>query len=163
MWPAQQRQRATVQTGSSSCSRSPNIKSKGLPKRRYRWHYFGRIHLYSAIPTSRRRNNGGSKRSIAKPAKVLANWDNPLPSDIALKLSGDAEPTILISDRAEVQQAGFERQNDHPILFSDKLKKAHEYLLSKRKAVGAIEDGGGTQFFEIRDGESNVIEICEEP
>jgi hypothetical protein len=76
-----------------------------------------------------------------RPAKVPANWDNPLPSDIALKLPGDAEPTILLSDRAEVQKAGFERQNDRPILFSDKLKKAHEYLLSKRKAVGAIQDG----------------------
>jgi hypothetical protein len=97
------------------------------------------------------------------PAKVPADWDNPLPSDIALKLPGDAEPTILLSDRAEVQKVGFERQNDHPIIFSDRLKKAREYLLSKDKAVGPIQDGGGTQFFEIRDGESNVIEICKEP
>src|SRR2546430_17559494 len=74
-----------------------------------------------------------------RPAKIPADWDNPLPSDIALKLPGDAEPTILLSDRAEVQKAGFERQNDHPIIFSDRLKKAREYLLRKDKAVGPIQ------------------------
>jgi hypothetical protein len=97
-----------------------------------------------------------------KPAKVPEDWDNRLPSDIALKLPGDSEPTILLCDRAEVQKAGFERQNDHPIVFSDKLKKAREYLLSKGKAAGPIQGGGGPEFFEIRDSESNVIEICKE-
>jgi hypothetical protein len=94
---------------------------------------------------------------------VPTDWDNPLPSDIALKLPGDAEPTILLSDRDDVQRAGFELQNEHPILFSVKLNKAREYLLNKGKAVSPIQDGGGTQFFEIRDGESNVIEICKQP
>ena len=97
-----------------------------------------------------------------RPAKVPEDWDNRLPSDIALKLPGDSEPTILLCDRAEVQKAGFERQNDHPIVFSDKLKKAREYLLSKGMAAGPIQGGGGTEFFEIRDSESNVIEICKE-
>lgn len=97
-----------------------------------------------------------------KQAKVPTDWDNPLPSDIALKLPGDAAPTILLCDRAEVQKAGFERQNDHPVIFSDKLKKAREYLLSKGKTAGPIQNGGGTEFFEIRDSESNVIEICKE-
>jgi len=30
-------------------------------------------------------------------------------------------------------------------------------------AAGPIEDGWGTEFFEIRDVENNVIEICKEP
>ena len=30
----------------------------------------------------------------------LPIWDNPLPSDVALKLPGDAETTVLLSDRA---------------------------------------------------------------
>lgn len=97
------------------------------------------------------------------PEKVPGDWDNPLPSDIALKLPGHAQPTILLNDRSEVQKAGFERENDHPILFSNQLKKAREYLLGKGMAAGPIEDGGGTQFFEIRDVENKVIEICNEP
>lgn len=28
---------------------------------------------------------------------------------------------------------------------------------------GAIQEAGGTQFFEVRDPEGNVVEICEEP
>jgi len=31
-----------------------------------------------------------------RPAKVPEDWDNRLLSDIALKLPGDAEPTILV-------------------------------------------------------------------
>ena len=95
--------------------------------------------------------------------KVPKDWDNPLPSDIALKLPGHAQPTILLNDRMEVRKAGFERENDHPILFSNKLKKARDYLLVKGMAAGPIENGGRTEFFEICDIENNVIEICKEP
>lgn len=90
------------------------------------------------------------------------DWDYPLPSDIALSLPGDAEPTILLSSRAEVERAGL-LLNDHPIIFCEKLKKAHEYLHGKGAAPGPLQDGGGTQFFEIRDPEGNVVEICKEP
>jgi len=92
----------------------------------------------------------------------LPDWDDPLPSDVALELAGEDEPTILLCDQREVQKAGFERANHHPILFSGKLKKAREHLLSKDAAPGPIKDGGGKQFFEIRDPEGNVVEICEE-
>ncbi len=97
------------------------------------------------------------------PAKVPAHWDNPLPSDIALKLPGAAEPVILLSDRGEVQQAGIALPSDRPILFCDKLKRAHEYLEGRGGSPGRIQDGGGTQFFEVRDPEGNVIEVCKEP
>jgi hypothetical protein len=93
----------------------------------------------------------------------MPNWDDPLPSDVALRLPGAVEPTILLSNIAEVRQAGLERSNGRPIIFSDKLKKAHEYLCSRGVAAGPIQDGGDTQFFEIRDPEGNVIEICKEP
>jgi glycosyltransferase A (GT-A) superfamily protein (DUF2064 family) len=62
-----------------------------------------------------------------------------------------------------VQRAGFERENTHIVIFTDKLKKANEYLLGRDAVLGPIQDGGGTQFFEIRDLEGNVIEICKEP
>jgi hypothetical protein len=95
--------------------------------------------------------------------KVPSEWDNPLPSDVALKLPGVDEPTILLNDRAEVRAAGFERSSTVPIVFCDKLKKAHEFLSSRSLGPGPIQDDGETQFFEIRDLEGNVIEICKEP
>lgn len=49
------------------------------------------------------------------------------------------------------------------MIFTNKLKKAHEYLRSRGATPGPIQDGGGTQFFEIRDPEGNIIEICKEP
>lgn len=95
--------------------------------------------------------------------KVPLDWDCPLPSDVALKLPGSDQPTILLSDKAEVERAGYDRQNDHLLIFCSDLKKAHEYFRNGQTAVGPIQGGGGTQFFEIRDPEGNVIEICKEP
>lgn len=96
-------------------------------------------------------------------AKVPADWDCVLPSDVALTLPGAETPTVLLNDRAEVQQAGYERSNDHLIIFCRNLKKAHEYLRGRGAAAGPIQKGGGTEFFEVRDPEGNVIEICKEP
>lgn len=99
-----------------------------------------------------------------KQVKVPPDWDNPLPSDIALRLPGDAEPTILLNDRGEAQQAGVDRSSPVvPVIFSDKLKKAHEQLSGRGVLAGPIQDNGETQFFEVRDIEGNVIEICKEP
>jgi hypothetical protein len=93
--------------------------------------------------------------------KVPPDWDDPLPSDVALRLPGSPEPTILLCDQAEVQQAGCSGSNEHPIVFCTKLTKAHEYLNHRGAAPGPIQDGGGPQYFEIIDPEGNVIEICE--
>jgi hypothetical protein len=98
-----------------------------------------------------------------KQVKVPPDWDDPLPSDVALRLPGSDDPTILLCSKVEIQRAGFERENTHILIFTDKLRKANEYLLGKDALPGPIQDGGGTQFFEIRDPEGNVIEICKEP
>jgi hypothetical protein len=95
-------------------------------------------------------------------AKVPEEWDEPLLSDKALKLPGADEPTILLNDRNEVKLAGLAMPADRPILFCHKLEKAYEYLEGKRASPGPIQETGGTQFFEVRDPEGNVIEICEE-
>jgi hypothetical protein len=63
-----------------------------------------------------------------KEAKVPADCDCPLPSDVALKLPGDDEPAILLCDSSEVQRPGYERPNGRPIVFCTNLNKAHEYL-----------------------------------
>jgi len=96
-----------------------------------------------------------------KQVELPTDWDDTLPSDVALQLTGDDEPTILLCDQREVQKAGFERANDHPLMFAGRLKKAHEHLASKGVAPGPIQISG-KRFFEIHDPEGNVVEICEE-
>jgi hypothetical protein len=69
-----------------------------------------------------------------------------------MKLPGNCEPTILLSDQAEVERAGFDRSSPVvSVIFCDKLKKACEQLSSRGLLVGPIEDGGDTQGFELRD------------
>ncbi len=94
-----------------------------------------------------------------KQVPVPADWENTGPSDIALKLPGDEEPTILLSSR----EGSDLESRTVPIIFCSKLKKAQEVLRNRGVTVGPIQDGGDTQFFEIRDSEGNVIEICTEP
>jgi hypothetical protein len=94
---------------------------------------------------------------------VPANWDDPLPSDVALKLPGADEPTIALSDRRDLELAGYERPNQHALIFCSNVKKAHAHLQGRGASPGAIQQGGGTQFFELSDPEGNIIEICKEP
>jgi hypothetical protein len=99
-----------------------------------------------------------------KQVTVPPDWDNALPSDVALELPGDNVPTVLLSNRAEAKQAGFDRSSTVvPVIFSDKLKKAHQHLSSRGVLAGPIQGDGDTPFFEVRDTEGNVIEICKEP
>ena len=98
----------------------------------------------------------------AKQVDVPEYWDNRLPSDVALELPGDDEPTILLNDEAEVRQAGFQRANEHPILFCPRLPKAYEFLSRKGASPGPMQESGA-KFFEIRGPGGFVIEICETP
>jgi hypothetical protein len=99
-----------------------------------------------------------------KVAKIPPDWDSTLPSDVALKFPGEEEPTILLSSRAEVEKAGFDRTPPVvSVIFCDKLRKAHEQLSSRGIQAGTIQDGGDMQFFELRDIEGNLIQICKEP
>ena len=96
--------------------------------------------------------------------KVPSDWDCPLPSDVALKLPGHDAPTILLNAKAEVEQAGFDRSAPvSSVIFCDKLKKGYEHLTNRGVLPGPIQDGGDMQFFEIRDSEGHVIQICKEP
>ncbi len=98
-----------------------------------------------------------------KETEVPADWDCALPSDVALKLPGGDGPTILLSDKAEAEHAGYECRNEHPMIFCTNLKKAQEQLRRRGGAPGPIQHAGGTSFFELSDPEGNVIEICKEP
>lgn len=99
-----------------------------------------------------------------KAVQVPPDWDDPLPSDVALMLPGDSEPTILLSSQAEAEQAHCDRASPVvSVIFCDKLNKGHEYLCARGVLAGPIQDGGDTRFFEIRDTEGHLIEICREP
>lgn len=98
-----------------------------------------------------------------KEAKVPRDWDCTLPSDIALQLPGQKGPTILLSDWAEVREAGYSRSNDHTIIYCSRLSKAQQHLSAKGLAIGPTQESGGAQFLEVRDPEGNVIEVCKEP
>jgi hypothetical protein len=98
-----------------------------------------------------------------KVAKLPQDWDDPLPSDVALRFPQDKEPAILLSAQAEVDQAKLEMPS--PVvctIFTDKLKKGHEQLSNRGVIVGPMQDGGDTWFFEIRDIEGHLIQVCEE-
>jgi hypothetical protein len=53
-----------------------------------------------------------------KEVMIPSDWDDPLPSDIALKLPGSEEPTVLLSSRSE---GG--RPSGHPIIFTNEMKR----------------------------------------
>ena len=96
--------------------------------------------------------------------RVPQDWENPLPSDVALTFPGDSEPTILLNAQSEVEQAHFDRPSPvSTVIFCDKLKQAQEHISSRGVLVGPIQDGGDMEFFEIRDTEGHLIEICKEP
>ena len=87
-----------------------------------------------------------------------------MPSDVALQLPGHDVPTILLSSKAEVGKAGFDRQSPvTSVIFCSKLTKGHEHLRARGVLADPVQDGADTQFFEIRDIEGNLIEICKEP
>jgi catechol 2,3-dioxygenase-like lactoylglutathione lyase family enzyme len=72
-------------------------------------------------------------------------------------VSRDALTRIVLVSREEGGE-------DRPILNTDNAAKAREWLQSRGVNAGPVEtDRQGTHFFEMRDLEENLIEICEEP
>ena len=90
---------------------------------------------------------------------IPPNWEDICPSDIALLTPEAKLPLILLSDKAEVDCD----EAVVPIISCKKLEKAREYLSERGVIAGPLQDGGDCQFFEIRDSEGHVIEICTEP
>jgi predicted enzyme related to lactoylglutathione lyase len=78
----------------------------------------------------------------------------------ALRPRGDEmEPEIVLC-----QKESGEAEPDKPILNTSNAAKAREWLLARDVNVGPVEtDRQGTHYFEMRDGEGNTVEICEEP
>lgn len=54
--------------------------------------------------------------------------------------------------------------DETPMLYTSHVEKARKFLLSRAVNLGDVQqDRQGTHFFEMRDLEGNVIEICQEP
>src|SRR5579885_766784 len=68
-----------------------------------------------------------------KEVPVPADWDEPLPSDIALKFPGDDSPTVLLGSRSEGRES-----SEHPIIFTRNVKKAYEHLLGRGLTPGTV-------------------------
>jgi hypothetical protein len=92
----------------------------------------------------------------------LPDWDNPLPSDVAMTLPGSAEASILLSDRGEALKSGNPPVDKHQMMFCKNLRKAREYLGGRGAAVGPIQNQYGSEFFAVRDNEENSFQVCEE-
>jgi len=91
------------------------------------------------------------------------DWGDSLPSDVALKFRGEKEATISLSSKSEAQAKNMQQISTVPIIYSDKLHRAHEHLRSRGVLPGDIQTGGDVHFFELQDLEGNTIEVCEEP
>ena len=50
-----------------------------------------------------------------------------------------------------------------PIIFTNRIDNAHELLESRGVVVGPIrDDGGESRYFEFRDCDANLVEVCSE-
>ncbi len=50
-----------------------------------------------------------------------------------------------------------------PIIFTNDLNRAHDFLEGRGVVVGPIShDGGGNRYFEFRDCDANAVEVCSE-
>lgn len=59
---------------------------------------------------------------------------------------------------------GLPADPDTPMLYTSRIQKARDFLVSRGVSVGEIQrDRQNTRFFEIRDLEGNVTEIVDEP
>lgn len=59
---------------------------------------------------------------------------------------------------------GLPADPDTPMLYTARIQKARDLLISRGVTVGPIQrDRQNTRFFEIRDLENNVTEIVDEP
>lgn len=98
-----------------------------------------------------------------KECPVPKDCDDPLPSDIALRLPGSDEATILIRNRRDEPEWAAGGADERALIFCSNVNKARAFLQERGAQPGPVQAGGGAEFFEVTDPESHVIEICTEP
>jgi catechol 2,3-dioxygenase-like lactoylglutathione lyase family enzyme len=79
-------------------------------------------------------------------------------SDLYVVASRDMATKFLLVSRER------DGEPDRAILNTGNAASAREWLLARGVNAGPVEtDRQGTHYFEMRDLEDNVVEICEEP
>ena len=60
--------------------------------------------------------------------------------------------------------SGVPAKAETPMLYASDIERARKYLTARGVEIGDVQKNRqGTTFFEIRDPEGHIIEICEEP
>lgn len=80
----------------------------------------------------------------------------------------DRQKGVELSDSGEVffvlGPRDVPTNDETPMLYTSRMEKARKHLTSRGVEIGEIQhDRQWTRFFEMRDLEGNVIEICDEP
>lgn len=83
-------------------------------------------------------------------------WDETPAGSVALRFAHAEEPSICLMP----QSAKLDSYQSVPVIFTDQLKKAHELLTGRGVPTNPIQGDGSHDYFEIRDPENQVIEIC---
>jgi hypothetical protein len=89
---------------------------------------------------------------------IPPDWDDPLPSDIALKFPGTDAPTVLLGSRSEGRES-----SEHPVIFTRKLTKAYEHLRGRGVVKTAVHQEWGTEMFEISDLKAISLRYAKNP
>ena len=51
----------------------------------------------------------------------------------------------------------------HPIIFARNIEEAHRWMTNQTATTGPLQtDSGGNRFFDFRDLDGNVIEVCQD-
>jgi hypothetical protein len=86
----------------------------------------------------------------AQDCDALLSFDRDDPIGLALMVIRPGQAEAYVSE--------------HPILFTKRIKAAHEELTARGVSVGPIQkDSGGNSFFQSQGLDGNAIEICVEP
>lgn len=92
-----------------------------------------------------------------------ADWDCILPSDVALTLP---EMSHLPSRSAIGRKFGGRDMSGRMVTRSSSAASSRKPMSTyeaEARRLDPSKEGGGTEFLEVQDPESNVIEICKEP
>ncbi|MEO5936381.1 MAG: hypothetical protein ABIP81_04125 [Terriglobales bacterium] len=96
-----------------------------------------------------------------KPAKDEAQDDDGKPLENVLLLGDDYAGTVIFCG-ADVESPSTVPITV-PIINTRKIEQAHRFLSERGVSCGAVQrDRSGRAYFEFRDLDDNVIEVCDE-
>jgi hypothetical protein len=89
--------------------------------------------------------------------RKLSSAEQLQPDGIALQFDASSNPVILLPKDPTVFRSA-------PVFFTRKVDKVRARLIARGICADLVQqDGQGTNYFELLDGEGNAIEVSEEP